>query len=377
MDAAELDIALNELEVRVERLRALYEQYFLGIERLEPTVPRKDVDRRIWQLKRQKIRNTAKRFKLQTIVQRYNTFQQYWQRICREIERGTYRRHVLRAERATTTVSDVVAQKERAKLAEEAEEGALRASESTANELADMLARDVDAEQEFAKAVAAAEAPLEEAEPAARRSEPKARGAATSSEAARSRLETLDLELEGLERSSLARPAPDAPSPARKGNLLASLGRREPESSGAPPAPQLQREKLKNSPRPARALPTNKSAGPKAQPAPTPRPRAVSPTQAAIEAPAARPTRSRAASRATSNSSARAAGLTDRRIAELHQQLLAAKQSTKEAGKVSVAGLAKSLRAAESKLKRQHKDRRIDFDVVIKNGKAVVKPIVR
>ena len=65
------------------------------------------------------------------------------------------------------------------------------------------------------------------------------------------------------------------------------------------------------------------------------------------------------------------------RIAELHQQLVAAKQRNKEGGKVSVNGLAKSLRAAEAKLKKQHKDRTIDFDIVVKNGKAVVKPIVR
>jgi hypothetical protein len=48
-----------------------------------------------------------------------------------------------------------------------------------------------------------------------------------------------------------------------------------------------------------------------------------------------------------------------------------------DSGKVSVDGLTKSLRAAESRLRQQHGDRRIDFDVVIKDGKAVVKPIVR
>jgi hypothetical protein len=95
----ELDIAIEELETRLERLRALYEQYFLGFEKIEPAVARKDVDRRIYVLRREKIRNTGKRFKLQTIIQRYNTFQQYWQRICREVENGTYKRHVLRAER--------------------------------------------------------------------------------------------------------------------------------------------------------------------------------------------------------------------------------------------------------------------------------------
>ncbi|HYQ26318.1 MAG TPA: hypothetical protein VER04_03840, partial [Polyangiaceae bacterium] len=99
MENAELEVALEELETRLERLRALYEQYFMGIERIEPAIPRKDIDRRIYVLRREKIRNTAKRFKLQTIISRYNTFQQYWQRICREIENGTYKRHVIKAER--------------------------------------------------------------------------------------------------------------------------------------------------------------------------------------------------------------------------------------------------------------------------------------
>ena len=99
MDNAELEVALEELENRLERLRALYEQYFMGIERIEPSIARKDVDRRIYVLRREKIRNTARRFKLQTIISRYNTFQQYWQRICREIELGTYKRHLIKAER--------------------------------------------------------------------------------------------------------------------------------------------------------------------------------------------------------------------------------------------------------------------------------------
>src|SRR3954467_11630326 len=71
----------------------------MGLERIEPQIARKDVDRRIYVLRREKIRNTAKRFKLQTIIQRYNTFQQYWQRICREIENGTYKRHLIKAQK--------------------------------------------------------------------------------------------------------------------------------------------------------------------------------------------------------------------------------------------------------------------------------------
>jgi hypothetical protein len=95
----EIEKLLGELEIAVDRVRSLYDQYFMGIEKLEPTVPRKDIDRRVHMLHSEKIRNTALRFRFHMILQRYNTFQSHWQRICREIENGTYKRHVLRADR--------------------------------------------------------------------------------------------------------------------------------------------------------------------------------------------------------------------------------------------------------------------------------------
>jgi len=73
---------------------------------------------------------------------------------------------------------------------------------------------------------------------------------------------------------------------------------------------------------------------------------------------------------------AAASSVDDARLRELHNRLQQAKQQTNEA-KVSFEGMAKSIRAAEAKLREQHKNRKIDFDVVIKDGKAVVKPIVR
>lgn len=98
-DASEVDMLLDELEQRLDRLRALYEQFFLGFEKLEPTVQRKDVDRRFWVLRRMHLRNTATRFKLNTLTQRYNTYRQYWQRNLRQIEAGTFKRHLALAEK--------------------------------------------------------------------------------------------------------------------------------------------------------------------------------------------------------------------------------------------------------------------------------------
>ena len=40
MEGIEIDKALEDLETRIERLRALYEQYFMGFEKIEPQTPR-------------------------------------------------------------------------------------------------------------------------------------------------------------------------------------------------------------------------------------------------------------------------------------------------------------------------------------------------
>lgn len=98
MDQREIEIAIGELEERVDRLRVLYEQYFLGFEKLEPTVPRKDVDRRFALLRKENIRNTALRFRFNVVTQKYNTYAMHWTRICRQIEEGTFKRHVRRAQ---------------------------------------------------------------------------------------------------------------------------------------------------------------------------------------------------------------------------------------------------------------------------------------
>lgn len=97
MTPKEQEIAIGELEERVDRLRNIYEQYFLGFEKLEPTVPRKDVDRRFAILRKEQIRNTAMRFRFQVVTQKFNTYSMHWIRICRQIEEGTYKRHVRKA----------------------------------------------------------------------------------------------------------------------------------------------------------------------------------------------------------------------------------------------------------------------------------------
>ena len=52
MELAQFDANVAELEVRLERLRSLYQQYFLGFEKMPPAVVHKDVERRLQVLRK-------------------------------------------------------------------------------------------------------------------------------------------------------------------------------------------------------------------------------------------------------------------------------------------------------------------------------------
>jgi hypothetical protein len=336
VETAELDVALEELETRLERLRALYEQYFMGIERVEPAIPRKDVDRRIYVLRREKIRNTAKRFKLQTIIQRYNTFQQYWQRICREIENGTYKRHLIRAERiAPDQLLTVAARKRLGRRVGRSE------PPTEAEPIADAPPLQVVAPRSTP--------PMLSVQPAPPPRTPAPKAA----------LESLSLDMDFLgdwdpgERVSKA-PVPKAASPV---SVTASPA---PAAVSAPvPAASPPRAPLRPPPKPTKLPLPVPAPTPAAKPAPEPVAAKAGPTPAkSATAPATK-------------------SIADEQVRSLHARLLEAKRQTKESSSVSVEGLARSLEATAAKLREQHKNRKIEFDVVIKDGKAVVKPIVR
>jgi hypothetical protein len=465
VETEEIDQALEELEVRLERLRALYEQYFLGIEKLEPQIPRKDVDRRIYVLRREKIRNTGKRFKFQTLISRYNTFQQYWQRICREIENGTYKRHMLRAERniGPTELMTVAARRrfgrQRARLSEQpaappAEARPVEAPSTSVMPAASLETPTPVRPNTLAQSSVmapgsarprsrtptwpglptpppptAAPAPPPFSAPAQAR--PPATLATPSPPSPRRNapLESLELDMDFMgdwDPRSAAKgrtatpPQPAAAArrtPAQETRERAALGARPAArpASELPSAPEVRR--LAPPPKPMRSPTAPQAFRPSSSPPPERRPplqrlaserppvpasavpRAIPVSPAVPAGPAASATAPRgavapanvgaasagAAPNAAAAAAARAraarprgadANVSEGKLRELHQRLA---EVSKSAGQptVSFDGLARSLRAAEAKLRAQHGERRIDFEVVLKNGKAVVKPVVR
>jgi hypothetical protein len=115
-----LDKVLDDLERRLDRLRALYEQYFQGIERIEPSQERASLHNAVLELRKEKTRNSALRFRINQIVARMSTFENYWNRICRQIEEGTYQRDLFKARLHAAQREEKVPAKEKEETAQPA-----------------------------------------------------------------------------------------------------------------------------------------------------------------------------------------------------------------------------------------------------------------
>lgn len=98
---SELNEICDEIETAIADLRVKYEQYFLGIERTAPIKEHEALKKRVVTLKESHIRQTAIRFRIQTLAARLVTHEQMWVRTMKEIEDGTYRRELYRARRRT------------------------------------------------------------------------------------------------------------------------------------------------------------------------------------------------------------------------------------------------------------------------------------
>ncbi|HKQ71492.1 MAG TPA: MXAN_5187 C-terminal domain-containing protein [Polyangiaceae bacterium] len=343
MEAAELAEQIEELENRVERLRAMYEQYFMGIERIEPLIARKDIDRRLWILRREQIRNTGMRFKLQTTVQRYNTYQQYWQRITREIENGTYQRDLGRAakrfgENVVTALGRRRQKMFEKGLALKAERDAAREARNSAPPPAQEEASSETFEVSF-------------------EDEPESTGPSTPKQGSMPELPPRP----PVQPKTVPQP-PLASVPLRKlpgqGAPRAGL-----PGAGLPPlrAPLPSRPEL---PQAAATGPVKPplvaaKAVPTALAKPAPAPVAVKPALAAAP-------------------SAADGELSAARMRQIYGQFVDAKRRANEStAALTYDKIAANLKDTEKALREKHKGRNIDFEVTMKNGKPVLKPVLK
>lgn len=102
---------LKLLEIKLNQLKLDYEKYFLGSRPTEPAMLRAEIQKIVIRWSNTRITNTAQRFKFNSLNGRYQAFKRQWDNTLRQIEAGTYKRHVFKAdlherERALRTASD-------------------------------------------------------------------------------------------------------------------------------------------------------------------------------------------------------------------------------------------------------------------------------
>jgi hypothetical protein len=88
------DEELDKLEEDIRRLKNKYDQFFTGIIKVPPSFERHQVESYIHELNKLKMRDNTRRFRLSTILSRYNQYRELWGRRMREREEGPldYRR---------------------------------------------------------------------------------------------------------------------------------------------------------------------------------------------------------------------------------------------------------------------------------------------
>ncbi|HIF98800.1 MAG TPA: hypothetical protein EYQ54_17580 [Myxococcales bacterium] len=91
------DEELQVLDHKLKQLRIDYEHYFLGRHPREPSNLRAEVQKQFIRHSSSPIRNTASRFRFNSLNSRFQALKRQWDLTLRQIEAGTYKRHVFKA----------------------------------------------------------------------------------------------------------------------------------------------------------------------------------------------------------------------------------------------------------------------------------------
>jgi len=90
----ECEKELDLLDTKLARLRVLYDQYFMGVEKLEPMTLRIEVEKTLLRSRIPSLGSTVQRFRFRALQHRFTSYCGFWDRIVRLIEEGRIRRGV-------------------------------------------------------------------------------------------------------------------------------------------------------------------------------------------------------------------------------------------------------------------------------------------
>ncbi|MEY4576661.1 MAG: hypothetical protein RL701_1364 [Pseudomonadota bacterium] len=376
MDQKQFDVVLTDAELRLRRLKMLYEMWFMGIERVEPATPRKELEDMLTRLRKEQVSNTAQRFRLQQLVQRHVSFSTHWRRIGKQIEEGTYQRDLVRARRR-------------------AQKGDLPKNAESELDVSYDVDIDIELDDVIADAERAADAavvahvvteelvmPPPTAAPALRQDSPSKSATPTLVGKVGAPRPALPLGTMRAAGSTSVAPPPPPPLAARPANGNADE-RTAPDArrSHAPRAISPFALPSAGSVRPKPLEPTRAPAPPpplvaaaaSAKPAPPAAPRPAPPAATDTDTRKPRPAPTAQAPQA---SAAEGGAFSSSDMERIYTQYLAARaRNSERTDNVKRDSLEKTIRGMLPQLQQKHLGKKIDFDVVVKDGKVALKPV--
>ena len=376
---------LDVVDKTLDRVKTLYEQYFLGIQKQAPSHLHTDVERKLRDLTQIQIRNTGLRYRLATLQQKFGAYNSYWKRTLRQIENGTYLRNLSKIGREAARSGAEIPEEILAAMPKRMREQVMRDREQA---LAAAKRRANDTEQQLE--------PPDADEAAAMINEPSQlrRDLKTQSGAYVIEDDDADLDVASFFASIEQDSAPAAPPKRPPTPAPVEAAKPEPPARPTPtnvpparptptnmPPPAARAATMGPAPvkRPISATQMPTTAIPKIAPSQTTRPNPVAPGAAAakgsvpvesMSGPFPRPT----PTKVPAPGPRLPPGMTDADVNSLYQKYVQAKQLVGEAaGPGAREKILKTINSQAPKIMEQYKAKAVDFSVVVKDNQVIIR----
>lgn len=86
----EIEDFLKELESNIKRVKVLYDQFFMGFEKREPSREREKLKKIFRNSNLHRHKKAAVKFRFMNLLSTFSTMQNYWDRILKQMELGTF-----------------------------------------------------------------------------------------------------------------------------------------------------------------------------------------------------------------------------------------------------------------------------------------------
>jgi len=88
VNVADMKDTLDRIEAEIASIKRLYDLFFQGVRRSEPSDKRREVEETIRRMGQRKIINTNDQFRFNNLQTRFYSFSNLWARMIRELEEG-------------------------------------------------------------------------------------------------------------------------------------------------------------------------------------------------------------------------------------------------------------------------------------------------